>query len=153
MATAAWLVVGCSGDSGPQEVDWDGWSRALERRSGLITVVLVWAPWSRPSLEALPAVVELAREYEGAPVRFLAAGVDAGRSRPLEFSPMSDFRLQLEPTEALARLGIQDPPAAFVYGSDGALLWRLTLEERDPEFTPANLADAVDQALASDGAR
>lgn len=147
-------LAGCGGDES-RNVDWDGFSAALESRRGNIAVVYVWAPWSRESLEALPAVAELAREYEGASARFLAVGVDAvGFPDAFEFGPMSDFRLRVEPSEALARLEVQDPPAALIYAPGGSLLWRLTLDDPDREFSPVNLADAVDQALAeTEGAR
>ncbi len=119
------------------------------------TVVLLWADWSRASVELLPAAGELAREYEGAPLSVLTVCLGESPSEDLRRelgrfpSPSPHFALEGDPTVLLARYGVADIPAALVFSADGRLQNALGSTDAAP-LSPADLADAMAAALDTD---
>ena len=130
--------------------------RQLEQMLAAIqtpAIVLLWADWSRSSVELLPTAGELAAEYEGRGLTFvtvcLGDAPSEGPQRLLAQFPV-DVRqviLDEEPTFALARYGVQDVPAALGFGPGGEMLFALQTTEHSP-LTPAELADAIESLIA-----
>jgi len=146
------LLIGCGEDCGAPVLTH---SQLAERIASLEApaVVLLWAEWSRPAVELLPAIGELADEYEGRGVVLLAVCLGeprgSGMKAALRRLPASvrQFSLAEEPPLTLSRYGLRDVPAALVYSPAGELLYTLESSEH-ALLTPADLADAIDSMLA-----
>ena len=122
------------------------------------TAVYLWAEWSRPSVEALPAVEELAAEFAGRELRFLIVrlGEASGTPRPMlgtalgELFETSGPRSRAyagAPDELFQRYGIRDLPAVLILSSTGGPARVLDHGgERDP-FTLEDLFDSLEAAL------
>ena len=146
--TAALLIAGCAGNGEHAALTPAELNESI-RRIGSPALVVLWADWSRPAVELLPTVGELASEFEGQGVAILVVSLgepaegDVGGI--LAGLPETVRRLSLagEPTSILARYEIQDVPAALGYGPDGRHAFTLQSEAHAP-LTPADLADAIE---------
>lgn len=145
---ASLLLIGCGEPQSPP-------SLTHEQLDELVTslespaVVVLWAGWSRRSVELLPALGELAEEYEGRGVALITVCLGEpptpDTQRILRRFPASVRQVTLdeEPPFTLARYGLRDAPAALVYSPAGDLLFTLEGSEQEP-LTPTDLADAIE---------
>ena len=136
-------VCACS-DPSAEALDAAGW-RATLSAIDQPTMAYVWAPWSRPSIELLPSVVELEREYADVPVVYVCLeGDDGGFLGKLE--PLGrQLRLAADYAEAVEELQLPEPPAALLYGAGGELLRTMTAEDQANPLTPEDIADALER--------
>lgn len=63
----------------------DGSTYSLKSSKGEIVVLHFWATWCAPCLEELPEWIELARSFEGRPIRWVAVSLDQSWSKAGEF--------------------------------------------------------------------
>ncbi|MBL7716058.1 MAG: TlpA family protein disulfide reductase [Bdellovibrionales bacterium] len=63
----------------------DGTIYSLDSSKGEIVVLHFWATWCAPCLEELPEWVEMARRFEGRPIRFVAVSLDKSWAKAEEF--------------------------------------------------------------------
>jgi len=111
---------------------------------GDVAVVYVWAEWSRRSVELLPSIVELGREYEASGASMALLRLDGLEETVIDAGAQYSLT---EPVEgALARLKVSDLPAALIYDSDGELRYRLESSPENP-LIPADIADATESLI------
>ena len=145
------LLSGCGEPETPASLTHDELDQLISSLDAPAVVVL-WAEWSRPSVELLPAFAELAEEYEGQDVALVAACLSEAPSREAQRilrrfpANVRQVTLEGEPPFTLARYGLGDVPAALVYGPGGELLFNLEGSDREP-LTPADLADAIESLI------
>jgi thiol-disulfide isomerase/thioredoxin len=125
--------------------DWQ--SLAGSRQSP--TAVYVWASWSRESIDLFPTILELEREYEGRGVEFLYVSLDvddAAEAEALmqELGARSSYRIAAPLEEAVAALGVSEPPA--IIGSSGGTVQSMV----DGDALSPEDAAALIEALLAD---
>ena len=137
-------LLACSSDPRVEQVYWREFEeRRLALRSD-VAVVYVWAEWSRRSVELLPSIVELGREYEAAGAVVVLVRLD-GVAGPVTGAD-AQYSLTDGVERAMSRLGLADLPAAAVYDSEGELRYRLESSPENP-LTPADIADAIESLI------
>ena len=157
--TVVLLLAGCSW-TGPRirAVEPAEWEAALAELRGSPVAVFVWAAWSRSSVELLPTIVELQREFEPRGVQFLTVCLhdpeddsanDAARRlvRRLD-ARFPHYRLKVDYLTAAELVGAASPPALALFCADGSRVRTLQGEEEsDARLAPADISDAL-EALA-----
>lgn len=108
-----------------------------------------WASWSRESVELLPTILELEQEYEGRGVEFLYVSLDvddptAAETLMRELNGPPSYRIAAPLEEAVAALGINEPPALIGYRHGAAV------SMIEGESLSADDVDALVEALAAD---
>ncbi|MCB1019897.1 MAG: hypothetical protein H6509_11755 [Bryobacterales bacterium] len=111
--------------------------------AGRPIVVLLWADWSRASVELLPTAAELAVEYESS-ATFWTVCLERTVVEPKGF-PLGarHFVLEGDPTIILSQYELQDVPAALLFEPGGKLHAALGSHD-DAPLSPADLADAIE---------
>jgi hypothetical protein len=139
---------GCERPAAVQDVNGADWRELIQIRTAP-TAVYVWASWSRESIELLPTILELEREYEGRGVEFVYVSLDVhdraeaqALMRELDGPPFYRIAASLE--EGAAALGIGGPPAMMGYRGGMA---QSTIE--GDSLSPEN-AEALIEALVAD---
>ncbi len=138
----------CSGKPAAETLDAAAWRSTLTSIAQTPTVVYVWAPWSRPSVELLPTLVELEREYAAVPFLYLCLESADGDLLDELDSQGRHLHLDVEYGAAVEDLDIPEPPAVRIYGVGGRLLHALTSGDGANPLAPEDIADAIDQAAA-----
>ncbi len=144
---AAALASGCVSKEEISAVDWSQVGRAVRSGPGLI---YFWALWSRPSIELLSSVAELAREHEA--LRFVAVCLDddpdaalpraASITRTLTAS-LEHLVVRLDFERLEADYQLTEPPAAVVFAAAGEPLARLEGDGLTPDRLDAFAAEAA----------
>lgn len=127
--------------------DLNGSSQKLSALRGQIVVVNFWATWCAPCQEELPRLAQLAQQWTGKDVRFVAVSIDDPRDQP-KIEPMLE-RLHLAPegsfavwigssSYALRSFGLGDVvPGTVVIDRDGGIVTRIMGEARDDDIRSA----------------
>jgi len=144
---AAAFASGCISKQEISVVDWPQVGRAVGSGPGLI---YFWALWSRPSVELLPSVAELATEHEA--LRFVAVCLDddpdaalprvASITRSLAAS-LEHLVAPLDFERLEAEYQLTEPPAAVIFSAAGEALARLEGEGLTPDRLDAFAAEAA----------
>jgi hypothetical protein len=139
--------LGCERAASVQDLTYAEWPALVERRE-TPTVVYVWASWSQESVELLPTILELEREYEPAGVEFIYVSLDIDDPIPAqtlmrEANGPSFYRMAASLEEATAALGIGEPPAMIGY-RQGAVATAIEGNSLSPE----NAAELVEALVA-----
>lgn len=147
LAAAVAVASGCVSQKEIQSVDWPQVGRAVGSGPGLI---YFWALWSRPSVELLSSVAELASEHEALPFVAVCLDDDPDAALPRAASITRTLTASLE--HLLVRLDFErleadfqltEPPAAVVFAATGEPLARLEGDSLTPERLDAFAAEAA----------
>gem|GEM_PF-3295570 len=144
---AAALAVGCGAPKQIAVLDWPQLRGKAGVRPGLL---YFWALWSRPSVELLSTVAEIAAEYDGLPVAAVclddspaeaAAQAEAiVQSLPVWFD---HYVTPLDFERLLADFAVSAPPAAVVREAAQVEPVRLEGEALTPDRLDAFVAEAA----------
>ncbi len=137
----------------------DGKPVKLSDYAGKVVVLNFWATWCGPCRQETPHLVELSNQYKGRDVEFVGLSVEDPESSAQAVKSFAsvqripykvgwaaeDFALQF-----IMQGGAQGAiPQSFVITRDGRLLKHFT--GFSPVSTPAQLRQAIEQALDDDG--
>lgn len=137
----------------------DGKPVKLSDYAGKVVVLNFWATWCGPCRQEMPHLVELSNEYKKRDVEFVGLSVEDPESSADAVKAFAsaqkipykvgwaaeDFALQF-----VMQSGAQGAiPQSFVITRDGRLLKHFT--GFSPVSTPAQLRQAIEQALDDDG--
>jgi thiol-disulfide isomerase/thioredoxin len=117
------------------------------------TVVDVWATWCGPCKENFPHLVEMNAKYGGKEIAFASLSFDD----PAEAKQVHDAQEFLEAKKAVfanylldeeqgvgnEKLDINAIPAVFIFGSDGKVVKKFTLDDPNKQFTYDDVEKAV----------
>ena len=144
VASALLALAACSNQPSVEEVSLDQFGAVVAAHRGQTVLVYAWAEWARASIEFLPSVVELSREYETTDTALILVRLD-GHSQAVP-AQVSQYMLTDSVEVSMGRLGLAELPAALVYDREGELRHRLEHSGESP-LTPADIADAVVSVL------
>jgi thiol-disulfide isomerase/thioredoxin len=113
------FTLSCTSRATVTDISSTEWSQLIDARSAA-TVVYAWASWSRNSVELLPTVLELQREYEPLGIDFVYVSLDVDSPEPAiwlmhELNGPPFFRLTTSLEEAAEQLGIHELPTLRGY--------------------------------------
>ena len=144
LVALAIALAACLTEPKVEQVSLDQFEAVVADHRGQAVLVYAWADWARPSVEFLPSIVELNREYEATETAVILLRLD-GRSETLP-AQVSQYVLSEGVELAMGRLGLTELPAALVYDHAGTLQHRLE-HSSDLPLIPADIADAVAAVL------
>jgi hypothetical protein len=115
-------------------------------------VVYVWASWSRDSVELLPSVLELQREYEPLGIEFVFLSLDIDSAEPAvalmtELEGPHFYRLTVRLEEATSLLQISEPPAILGYSSAATEPIRMEPGLDEMRVAPADAVVVLEELL------
>ena len=124
--------------------------------SGKILFVNIWATWCQPCRTETPELVKLHKEYQSRGVEMIGLSTedpDASAQRVLQFVREYEVDYQIGwATREVAQILMQGRtsiPQSFIIGRDGRILRRFV--GFDPDTTPPQLKQALEDALAEKG--
>ncbi|MFV1986710.1 MAG: TlpA family protein disulfide reductase [Gemmatimonadota bacterium] len=113
---------------------------------GEVTVLTIWSTWCQSCWEAMPAIDEVVRSFEGEPVRLL--GVNAWEDR--DASPETfvsgrgmSFEVLIRGERVAAEYKVGVPPAVFVLDADGTIVFA----QNPITSSPADLTRELEAAI------
>lgn len=107
--------------------DTEGRVASPESLRGSVAVLYFWGTWSPASAKAVPALSELAKEFEGQPVEFLGMAFREGEPEKVGEAAREQgqtWRIFPEADEAVKLMNIRSAPSFVVLGPQGELLLR-----------------------------
>jgi thiol-disulfide isomerase/thioredoxin len=123
--------------------DLSGSSQKLSALRGHVVVVNFWATWCGPCQEELPRLAQLAQQWAGKDVRFVAVNIDDAKDqskiRPdldrLHIVPAANFSVWTgASTYALASFGLGGVvPGTVILDPDGNIVTRIQGEARNAD--------------------
>lgn len=150
LAAAALLVAAACSGPRIEDVSLTELTARAEAPQAAASVIFLWAPWSRQSLELAPSFQELAAEYDLLDVASYSVCLD---TRPacdeaiLTLPGDRFLRLEEPFSEVAERLDISDLPAMLAYDSQGNLFVEMAGVDRIDGLRPEDIADAIDSVL------
>ena len=127
----------------------DGQTRKLSALRGQVVVVNFWATWCGPCQEELPRLSQLAADYAGKPVRFVAISIDESKDCPKIPGVFARLHVALESwtggdTDMMDRFGLGNiVPGTAILDEQGEVVARIMGEARSED-----VRTAVDWLLA-----
>lgn len=127
----------------------DGQARKLSALRGQVVVVNFWATWCGPCQEELPRLSQVAADYAGKPVRFVAISIDESRDRSKIPGVFTRLHVALESwvggdTDMMDRFGLGNiVPGTAVLDEQGEIVARVMGEAHEED-----VRKAVDWILA-----
>lgn len=137
------------------KVDHDGMIKAIAaNKKAKYTIVDAWATWCTPCMENFPHVVDMHKKYAGKGLAVCSLSLDDGddSAKALEFlkkqkAVFANF-IAKDADEIFDKLGVQAIPAVFVYGPDGKLVKKFTMDDPSNQFTYKDVEKYVQNLLA-----
>jgi len=150
VAAALLVAAACSGPR-IEDVSLTELIAQAEEPQAAASVIYLWAPWSRQSVELAPSFQELAAEYGLLDVASYSVCVDARTDCDeaiLKLPGDAFLRLEEPFSEVVEGLKIADLPAMLAYDSEGKLFVEMSGADRIDGLRPEDIADAIDSVLA-----
>jgi thiol-disulfide isomerase/thioredoxin len=133
-------------------------SRIAANKRAKLTMVDCWATWCGPCKENFPHVVEMHRKYGDKGLAVVSMSFDdpkdakqvaeAKKFLDEKKAVFTNFLLDEEEGVGFEKLRINAIPAVFLYGPDGKLVKRFTLDDPDKQFTYDEVEKTVESLLA-----
>lgn len=133
------------------------WQRSLAGYRGQIVVVDFWATWCPPCIERFPHIVQLHEKYGRQGIRFVSMDLDdksdpQALNRAREFlvkhnAAFDNYRMDEVVPDAFEKLDLLGIPAVFIYDRAGRLLYRLTGDNPNKQYTNEDVDRAIEQLL------
>lgn len=161
---ACFLVVGL-GLAAPKEAEvklttakYDAMIQQIAAKKAKLTVADAWATWCGPCKENFPHLVAMHKKYADRGIAFASISLDnVGKPKDLaaatEFltqkqANFTNFVLDESMDDAFEKLDITSIPAVFLFGPDGKVVRRFTLDDPNNQFTYEQVEAAVQEFLA-----
>ena len=159
------LVVGLAVAAAPKDaevklttVKYDAMIRQIAATKARLTVADAWATWCGPCKKNFPHLVEMHRKYADKGIAFASISLD-NVAKPADLAAATEFLAEkkahftnfvLDETmeDGFDRLDITSIPAVFLFGPDGKVVRRFTLDDPNNQFTYEQVEAAVQEFLA-----
>jgi len=140
-----------------QSVTFAQWQKVISAYKGSILVVDMWATWCSSCLTRFPHMVKMSKEYKDKGVKFTSLLLE-DPEEPEAIENAKKFLIKQKADfdhyfmnenimvsfEKLDLLGI---PTVFIYSQDGALIFRLTGDNPNKQFTEKDIESAINKLL------
>jgi len=139
-------------------VKFDAMIKQIASKQAKLTVVDAWATWCGPCKKNFPHLVEMHEKYSGKGIAFASLSLD-DTTKPKQVAEATEFLREkkaefanfiLDETmdDAFEKLDITAIPAVFMFGPDGKIIRKFTLEDPNNQFTYEQVESAVQEFLA-----
>lgn len=139
-------------------VKYDAMMKQIAAKKAKLTVADAWATWCGPCKENFPHLVAMHKKYADKGIAFASISLDnVGKPKDLaaatEFltqkqANFTNFVLDESMDDAFEKLDITSIPAVFLFGPDGQVVRRFTLDNPNNQFTYEQVETAVQEFLA-----
>ena len=141
-----------------ETVKYDAMVKQIAAKKAKLTVVDVWATWCGPCKENFPHLVAMSGKYQDKGIAFASASVDdtakpkqvaeAKQFLETKKATFTNFLLDESMDDAFEKFDISAIPAVFMFGPDGKIVRRFTLDDPNHQFTYEEVETAVQEFLA-----
>lgn len=139
-------------------IKYDAMIKQIAASKAKLTVVDVWATWCGPCKENFPHLVEMNGKYRDKGINFASVSVDDAAKAKVVAEATSflkdkkaafpNYLLDESMDDAFEKFDISAIPAVFVFGPDGKIIRRFTLDDPNNQFTYEQVETAVQEFLA-----
>ena len=133
------------------------WQEVISSYKGDILVVDMWATWCSSCLQRFPHMVKMSKDYRDKGVKFTSLLLE-DPEEPEAIENAKKFLIKQKADfdhyfmnenimvsfEKLDLLGI---PTVFIYSQEGALIFRLTGDNPNKQFTEKDIESAINKLL------
>lgn len=128
-------------------------ARIAANKKAKLTVVDAWATWCGPCKENFPHLVDMHKKYADKGLAAVSLSLDES-DNPKKVAEATAFLVEKKATfpnyildetldDAFEKLDLSAIPAVFLFGPDGKLIKRFTLEDVNNLFTYEQVEEAV----------
>jgi len=143
-----------------QSVTYKNWQKVISSYKGKNLVVDMWATWCSSCLKRFPHMVKMSKTYEGKDVKFISLlledpeepeAIENAKKFLIKQNANFDHYFMNENImvsfEKLNLLGI---PTVFIYSKEGKLVYRLTGDNPNKQFTEKDIKLAINELLLAE---
>ena len=140
-----------------QSVTFTQWQKVITAYKGNILVVDMWATWCSSCLTRFPHMVKMSKDYDGKGVTFISllledpeepeAIENAKRFLIKQKADFDHYFMNENIMVSFEKLDLLGIPTVFIYSQDGNLVYRLTGDNPNKQFTEKDIESAINQLL------
>lgn len=135
-------------------VTYEGLGEAVRAQKGKILVVDIWATWCPPCIKMMPHLIEMQRKYEKDGVAVMTLTLDEPDQKELAIKLLGRAKasgpnvlLNEKADVWRKKLGMNGPPAVFIFDRDGKRVAKLNSDDPDKPYDHEDVEKIVKDLL------